>query len=165
MEPAEPSTAANVEGTLCGDLSGGSTLDAPLTLWTIPEIASVGYTVEQAQAKAPTACCRDSIVTGYAYFRETARGRLTGGEESFLKIVAWRKKDSACHSLVGVHIMGEGANELIQTGSILIHAEVALQQVSKTPFAAVTLSGLYQVACDDALMKLARMRRRDEEEK
>ena len=59
-------------------------------------------------------------------------------------------------TLVGVHILGEGANELIQTGSILIHAHVTLQQISMTPFAAVTLSGLYQMACDDALMKLRR---------
>lgn len=146
------------EGTLFGDATGGSTIDAPLTLWTVPEIASVGYTVEQAQVKAPSECCRASIVTGYAYFRDTARGRLTGGEESFLKIVAWKKKEDVCHTLVGVHIMGEGANELIQTGSIMIHAHVPLQQVSKTPFAAVTLSGLYQVACDDALMKLTTIR-------
>lgn len=148
------------EGTLFGDEAGSSTIDAPLTLWTIPQIASVGYTAEQAQIKAPTDCCKDSIVTGYAYFRDTARGRLTGGDESFLKIVAWKRKEDACHTLVGVHIMGEGANELIQLGSILIHARVALQQVSKTPFAAVTLSGLYQVACDDALMKLNMIRQR-----
>ena len=166
--------------TLFGDLKGGSATDAPLTLWTIPEIASVGYTSEQAVAKAAqmedlldtgfegesggddffaTAAqsvggLEQSIVTGYAYFKDMARGRLSGEKEGFLKVVAWKAAPREDHTLVGVHILGEGANELIQMGSILIHSKVTLQQISMTPFAAVTLSGLYQMACDDALMKL-----------
>jgi NAD(P) transhydrogenase len=142
------------EMTLFGDLKGRSATDAPLTLWTIPEIASVGFTMEQALSKATTQACKDSIVTGYAYFKDMARGRLSGEREGFLKIVAWKETPGQGHTLAGVHILGEGANELIQTGSILIHANVTLQQISMTPFAAVTLSGLYQMACDDALMKL-----------
>lgn len=57
------------------------------------------------------------------------------------------------HVIIGAFVMGEGANELIQLGSILVHAQATLEQVSKTPFAAVTLSALFQNACDDALLK------------
>ena len=55
------------------------------------------------------------------------------------------------HTLVGVHIFGEGSNELVQLGSILIHANVTLETISHTPFAAVTLSALFATACMNAL--------------
>jgi len=50
-------------------------------------------------------------------------------------------------------------------GSILIHGGASLEQVSRTPFAAVTLSGLYQMACDDALVqerKEKKLKRKEE---
>ena len=56
-------------------------------------------------------------------------------------------------SLLGyIYYVGDGANELIQLGSILVHSQSTLEMVSKTPFAAVTLSGIFQMACDDALL-------------
>ena len=119
-------------------------MDAPLTLWTIPEIASVGLSIEQAKQKSMV-----GLVEGIAYFKDMARGRLSGGE-GFLKVVA-RRESRGRHVIIGVHIIGEGANELIQLGSILVHSKSTLEQVSRTPFAAVTLSGLYQMACDNAL--------------
>ena len=51
-------------------------------------------------------------------------------------------------------IFGEGANELIQLGSVLISSRVTVDQVSNTPFAAVTLSALFQNACDDVIQKI-----------
>ena len=143
----------HLHDTLFGDQKGSHSMDAPLTLWTIPEIASCGYTSEQARAKAANSACLNSIVEGRAYFRDTARGRLVGDENGFLKVIAWKANASAkYHTIIGVQILGEGANELIQMGSILIHSLASIEQVSKTPFAAVTLSGLFQVACDDALL-------------
>lgn len=130
---------------LFGSLSGSSeVIDAPLTLWTIPEIASVGLSREDALKKGMS-----NIVEGRAYFKDMARGRLSGGE-GFLKVVA-RFDGKGRHTIIGVHIIGEGANELIQLGSILLHSKSTMEQVSRTPFAAVTLSGLYQMACDNAL--------------
>ena len=127
-------------------LFGGASADTPLTLWTIPEIASVGLTSEQAKAKYPS----DAIVEGYGYFKDMARGRLNGDMEGYLKVVA--RKSRHKHNILGVQIMGDGANELIQLGSILVHSSATLEQVSRTPFAAVTLSALLQMACDDALL-------------
>lgn len=130
-------------------LFGSCYTDTPLTLWTIPEIASVGrfgYDID----------CKDDlnqkdIVSGYAYFKNCARGRLSGDLDGYLKIVAKYEYKTQQHRIVGCHIFGEGANELIQLGSVLIHTKASLEIVSRTPFAAVTLSGLFQVACDDAL--------------
>lgn len=138
----EPSAnSANLFGSISGQTEA---MDAPLTLWTIPEIASVGLSADQATANGLS-----GVVEGRAYFKDSARGRLAGGE-GFLKVVAQRGVDGA-HTILGVHIIGEGANELIQLGSILVHGRSTLEQVSRTPFAAVTLSGLYQMACDSAL--------------
>lgn len=123
-------------------------MDAPLTLWTIPEIASVGLSIEQSQQKN-----MKDVVEGRAFFKDMARGRLSGGE-GFLKVVA-RRESKGRHVIIGVHIIGEGANELIQLGSVLVHSKATLEQVSRTPFAAVTLSGLYQMACDNALFSPA----------
>jgi NAD(P) transhydrogenase len=139
---AEPETTS---ANLFGSTSGWSrAMDAPLTLWTLPEIASVGLSAEQARR-----LYMDDVIEGRAYFKDMARGRLSGGE-GFLKVVA-RCVDRTHHTIIGVHIIGEGANELIQLGSILVHSKATLEQVSRTPFAAVTLSGLYQMACDNAL--------------
>jgi hypothetical protein len=41
------------------------------------------------------------------------------------------------HVIIGFHIVGEGANELIQLGSILVNAGTTLEELSNTPFAAV----------------------------
>ena len=133
--------------TLFGASSGTITMDAPLTLWTLPEIASVGATLKQAQKIEP----RDELVEGRAYFKDMARGRLSGDSQGYVKIIA--KIGAKRHTIIGVHIIGEGANELIQLGSILVHSAASLESVSRTPFAAVTLSGIYQMACDDALLK------------
>ena len=85
-----------------------------------------------------------AVVEGYGYFKHCARGKLSGDNDGFLKIVARYDMDKKTHSIVGVHIIGEGANELIQLGSILVHSSATLEAVSNTPFSAVTLSGLFQ---------------------
>lgn len=126
-------------------------IEAPLTLWTIPEVSSVGLSVEQAAKKGWLHHTQGGkVVTGYAYFRELARGRLSGDLNGFLKVIA-RADSPRKHVILGFHVVGEGANELIQLGSILVNSETTLEELSNTPFAAVTLSCLYQMASDDAL--------------
>ena len=84
---------------------------------------------------------------------------MSGDIDGFLKVVA-RCEGEYRHVVLGVHIIGDGANELIQLGSVLVHNGATAEQVSNTPFAAVTLSGLYQTACDDVLLKSPLNRRR-----
>lgn len=115
--------------------------------WTIPEIASVGLSAEQARRMTSSS----SVVEGVAYFKDSARGRLSGDLDGFVKLVV-RAEGPSKHRIVGAHILGDGANELIQLASVLLHSGATAEQVSRTPFAAVTLSGLFQAACDDALL-------------
>uniref|UniRef100_A0A7S2Y1R6 NAD(P)(+) transhydrogenase (Si-specific) n=1 Tax=Fibrocapsa japonica TaxID=94617 RepID=A0A7S2Y1R6_9STRA len=139
-----------------------SSSDTPLTLWTIPEIASVGTGLDASQAPQRGAKVGD-IVCGRGFFKDCARGRLSGEVNGFVKVAA-KITSSNTHEIIGCCIFGEGANELIQMGSMLISSKATLETVSRTPFAAVTLSGLFQVACDDALAKSplnAQVSRRD----
>lgn len=57
------------------------------------------------------------------------------------------------HLLVVSIFTGEGANELIQLGSVLVHSQASLEAISNTPFSAVTLSVLYQDAAENALQQ------------
>ena len=127
-----------------------------MTLWTIPELASVGMTKDKAIATLEDGATESSVIEGIGYFNTCARGKLSGEEDGFLKVTAKYNKQKKAHEIVGVHIFGEGANELIQLGSVLVHSTgVTLEAVSNTPFSAVTLSGLYQAACEDALNRFA----------
>lgn len=92
------------------------------------------------------------IIEGRAYFKDCARGRLSGDMDGFLKVVV-RADGPRRHTVIGAHIFGEGANELIQLASVFVHSKATAEQVCSTPFAAVTLSGLFQTACDDALLR------------
>jgi len=76
-------------------------MEAPLTLWTIPEVSSVGLSVEDA-AKRGWHHFSDGgrVVTGYAYFRDLARGRLSGDLDGFLKVIA-RCDSPKRHVIVG----------------------------------------------------------------
>ena len=63
-----------------------------------------------------------TLVEGYAYFKDMARGRLSGDLDGFLKLVAIRISPDdhgrTRHRIVGCQIFGDGANELIQLGII-----------------------------------------------
>ena len=142
------------EISIATSLFGATSKELPLTLWTIPEIAAVGLTLAQALVLARNDKVKDSIVQGYGYFKDLARGRLSGDLDGYVKVIAWKDIGSSHHTIMGTQIFGEGANELIQFGSILIQYKATLESVSHTPFAAVTLSALWQLACDDALLKL-----------
>jgi len=124
---------------------------APTTLWTLPEISTVGLGPEAAEAQYP-----GRVSTGVAYYRDSARGRLSGdADDGFVRLTAiWQPGAgvrSRAHVLVGAAILGTGANELIQLGSLQVTLGLTLEQLSNTPFAAVTLASLYQVAAETAL--------------
>ena len=118
-------------------------MEAPLTLWTIPEVASSGLSVEEALAQGQRLATQEdlggTVVYGYGYFKDLARGRLSGDLNGFLKIIA-RAESPSRHVIVGVHVVGDGANELIQLGSVLVHSRTTLEELSNTPFAGASSS-------------------------
>jgi len=135
----------------------GCFLETPTTLWTVPEVASVGMTQETALATVEKNKAKEIIVVGYCFWKDIARGRLTD-PKGYVKCTGRFSESSRAHKIVGWEIIGEGSNELIQTAAILL-GETA-ERVSSTPFAAVTLGASLGLACDDMLAKSKHTERR-----
>ena len=118
---------------------GGSQDTIPLGIFTIPEMSSVGLTEAEAATRYGAA------LVGRARFEEIARGQISGMTEGLLKMVA----DPKGEHLLGIHIVGEGATELIHIGqmALLSHAEVDIfvENIFNFP----TLAEAYRVAALD----------------
>src|SRR5205807_8988151 len=75
----------------------------PYGIYTIPELSYVGATEEELQQKGVDYCA------GRSFMRDNARGEIIGAESGFLKILF----DASSRKLLGVHLMGPSATELI----------------------------------------------------
>jgi NAD(P) transhydrogenase len=84
--------------------------------------------------------------TGVARLRETARGQIMGLEEGLLKLLISLED----RKLLGVHILGEGATELIHIGQAVYVLEGTLDYFLNTIFNYPTLAEAYKVAALDA---------------
>ena len=127
----------------------------PFGIYAIPELSLVGSTEQQlTAAKIP-------YETGVARFREIARGQILGDDTGLLKLLFHRETEK----LLGVHIIGTGATELIHTGQAVLALDGGLDYFLKTVFNYPTLAECYKVAALDASNKLYRSRqiRRDGE--
>lgn len=87
-------------------------------IYSIPELACVGMSESEARKRFPR------IMVGRAHFHETAKGRITGCRNGFLKLIA----DASGRRLLGVGIVGPGATELVHIGQMALiqHADVDL---------------------------------------
>lgn len=116
----------------------------PMGIYTIPEISSVGLNQTDAIKQ------HDAVTVGYASFDEIARGQISGIQNGLLKLIA----DKEGKKLLGVHIIGEGATELIHLGQMAILAnfdiDVFIENVMNFP----TLAEAYRVAALDIKEKL-----------
>ena len=88
--------------------------------------------------------------TGIARFRETSRGHIMGVESGILKLVCCR--DS--RRLLGVHIIGEGATELVHIGQAVINLGGTIDYFVENSFNYPTLAEAYKVAGLDAWNRL-----------
>jgi NAD(P) transhydrogenase len=82
----------------------------PFGIWTLPEISTVGLTEAELTGKGIP------YEVSIARFRETARGQIVGITEGLLKLL-FHLEDKR---LLGVHIIGEGATELIHIGQAVL---------------------------------------------
>jgi NAD(P) transhydrogenase len=116
----------------------------PYGIYTIPEISSVG--AEEAlliEAKTP-------YVVGHARFSEIARGKILGDEFGMLKLIFDRKT----HLLLGAHIIGTHATELIHIAQVAMSLGAKIDNLTSLVFNYPTLAEAYKVACLNALNKL-----------
>jgi NAD(P) transhydrogenase len=117
----------------------------PIGIYAIPEISMVGET-EQALTKA-----RIPYEVGVARYREIARGHILGDDSGFFKMLFHRQD----RRLLGVHIIGTGATELLHIGQAVIGLGGGLDYFLTTVFNYPTLAECYKVAALNAANKLS----------
>lgn len=122
----------------------------PLGIYSIPEIASIGLSEEDARAKGL------QVEIGVARFQETSRGHILGNCKGLLKCIF----DLNDRKLLGVHIVGEGATELIHIGQAVLNLNGGIDYLSDTVFNFPTLAEAYKVAALDAYNRMPRPRLR-----
>ncbi len=115
----------------------------PMGIYTIPEMAAVGITEQQAVDRFGGA------LVGRARFDEVARGQISGLTVGFLKLVA----DPQGKRLLGVHIVGEGATELIHLGQMGLLNSCDIDFFADNIFNFPTLAEAYRVASLDVVNK------------
>jgi NAD(P) transhydrogenase len=117
----------------------------PYGIYTIPEVSSVGETEQSAQEKGL------DVVVGRALYKENARGQIQGDLEGITKLVV----DAQTRKLLGVHVIGERASELIHTGLAVMHLEGTVDVFIDMVFNFPTLSESFKYAAYDVLGALA----------
>jgi len=119
----------------------------PYGIYTIPEISFIGKTEEQLTDEDVP------YEVGVAYYREIARGQIRGDTTGRLKIVFHRET----LEVLGVHIIGEGASELLHIGQAVMILNGKLDYFVDTVFNYPTLAECYKAAAFNGLNKLARL--------
>jgi NAD(P) transhydrogenase len=118
----------------------------PTYIFSIPEVAWVGLTEEQVRAAAI------DYEVGRCSFSTNAKPRISGFPDGLIKLV-FRMSDKV---LLGVHIVGEVASELIHIGQFVIQGGGTIDRFIDATFAVPTRSEAYKYAAYDGLMRLAR---------
>lgn len=116
----------------------------PYGIYTIPEISSVGAQESDLRQQGV------DYVVGRSKYRELARGQILGDEHGLLKLLV-SKSD---RRILGVHILGTGATELIHIGQTAMHFEATVDFFVGNVFNYPTLAEAYKVAALNAQNQL-----------
>jgi len=119
----------------------------PYGIYTIPEISFIGKTEEQlTEEDVP-------YEVGVAFYREIARGQIRGDTTGRLKLIFHRETKE----ILGVHIIGEGASELLHIGQAVLILKGTVDYFVETVFNYPTLAECYKAAAFNGLNKLAKL--------
>jgi NAD(P) transhydrogenase len=117
----------------------------PYGIYAVPEISTVGMSEEEVRRRGiPYEC-------GIARFRETSRGHIMGLNNGMMKMIFSLKT----RRLLGVHIVGEGATELIHIGQAVLNLHGTLDYFIENTFNYPTLAEAYKIAALDAWNRMA----------
>ena len=119
----------------------------PYGIYTIPEISFIGKTEERLTDEDVP------YEVGVAYYRETARGQIRGDTTGRLKLIFHRET----RELLGVHIIGEGAAELVHIGQAVLILKGTVDYFVETVFNYPTLAECYKQAAFNGINKLQRL--------
>ncbi|MBU0557503.1 MAG: Si-specific NAD(P)(+) transhydrogenase [Alphaproteobacteria bacterium] len=118
----------------------------PYGIYAVPEISTVGMSEQEVKAKKiPYEC-------GIARFRETSRGHIMGLDSGLMKMIFSLKT----RRLLGVHIIGEGATELIHIGQAVLNLKGTIDYFIENTFNYPTLAEAYKIAALDAWNRMPR---------
>ncbi|MCB1481931.1 MAG: Si-specific NAD(P)(+) transhydrogenase [Rhodobiaceae bacterium] len=112
----------------------------PYGIYAVPEISTVGQSEQEVREAGIAYEC------GIARFRETSRGHIMGVNTGFLKLIF--ALDT--RRLLGAHIVGEGATELIHIGQAVINLGGTVDFFVENTFNYPTLAEAYKIAGLDA---------------
>jgi NAD(P) transhydrogenase len=119
----------------------------PYGIYTIPEISSVGFQESQLASRGI------KYVVGKARYSQLARGKMIGDEFGFLKLLVHAKT----HRVVGVHVIGTSATELVHIGQMAIALGAGVEFFVDNVFNYPTLAEAYKVAAFNAVNKLKKL--------
>jgi len=117
----------------------------PYGIYAVPEISTVGLNEEECRAR------KIGYEVGIARFRETSRGHIMGLHAGMMKLIFSLKT----RRLLGAHIIGEGATELIHIGQAVINLKGTLDYFIENTFNYPTLAEAYKVAALDAWNRMS----------
>ncbi|MCE0483514.1 MAG: Si-specific NAD(P)(+) transhydrogenase [Methylacidiphilales bacterium] len=116
----------------------------PNGIYTIPEVSMVGETEESLRKKGI------DYIVGCTRYENNARGQIIGDKDGFLKLL-FRRDDL---TLVGVHVIGELATEIIHIGLMAMLTKSTADIFVEACFNVPTLSVLYKTATMAALQSM-----------
>jgi NAD(P) transhydrogenase len=126
----------------------------PYGIYAVPEISTCGLTEEEVKDRhIPYEC-------GIARFRETSRGHIMGLDSGMLKMIFSLKT----RRLLGVHIVGEGATELIHIGQAVLNLKGTVDYFVENTFNYPTLAEAYKIAGLDAWNRMGELHDHDDTE-
>ena len=120
----------------------------PLSIYAIPEISMVGVTEDECMAK------QTPYVIGRGYFKNNPRGQIIGDMSGMVKLIFSPHNKM----LLGVHIIGEQASELIHIGAHVMMAGGTINSFIQAIYNYPTLASLYKNAAIDGMLNLAKWR-------
>jgi NAD(P) transhydrogenase len=127
-----------------GEAVASSSIPQPIGIYSIPEISFVGRT----EAELTDACVPFEV--GVSRYRELARGQIVGDSYGVLKLLV----SPADGALLGVHVFGTGATELIHIGQAVMGCGGTVEYLVDAVFNYPTLAESYKVAALDATNKM-----------
>ena len=133
---------ASEEGMAIAEIIAGGSPEVeymaiPSVVYTNPEVGSVGFTEKEVKALG-----RPYNMATCA-FKVNSRAKCSGEEEGFVKVIADKETDK----ILGIHIIGAHASELIAEGCLAIQKKLTALDIARAPCAHPTLSESLKEAC------------------
>ncbi len=116
----------------------------PMAIYTIPELSYIGETERQLQQR------QADYVTGIASYADSARGQIIGEYQGMLKLLV----DRSSQKILGVHIIGEAASELIHIAQLTMSCNCSVDTLAENVFNYPTLAECYKIAAIACLDQL-----------